>query len=123
MIGASLDGVTFIRAADDSGDRVAFHVTEVGDVVSGTYSGGEIRRGFLVGTRRGDAIDLCYAELGEDRMMDTGRCQAMLERHDGQLRLILWHERSETVAMDVLVEHRGWGLPVERDDGSERATH
>lgn len=87
----SLDGRVFGVA--DSGGGVAttetmFHYAEENGVVSATYAGGTIRKGFLVGTRTGDALDFRYAQLHMDGSTATGRCLTDLEvLDDGRVRL------------------------------------
>lgn len=65
----SLDGRVF--AVADSGGGVAttdttFRYAEQDGVITASYDGGTIRRGFLVGTRTGDSLDFRYAQLHTD---------------------------------------------------------
>jgi len=87
----SLDGRTF--AVADSGGGVAttdttFRYSEAGDVITATYEGGTIRKGFLVGTRTDDSLDFRYAQLHHDGSTATGHCMTRLELlEDGRVRL------------------------------------
>jgi hypothetical protein len=87
----SLDGRVFGVA--DSGGGVAttettFHYSEDEDVVTATYEGGTIRKGFLVGTRSRDTLDFRYAQLHYDGSTATGHCETQLELlDDGRVRL------------------------------------
>ena len=87
----SLDGRRF--AVADSGGGVAtmdttFHYSEDDGVVTATYSGGTIRRGFLVGTRAGDSLDFRYVQLHTDGSTASGHCVTELEAlPDGRIRL------------------------------------
>lgn len=87
----SLDGRVF--AVADSGGGTAttdttFHYAEDDGVVSATYEGGTIRRGFLVGTRSGDSLDFRYVQLHTDGSTATGHCVTELELlTDGRVRL------------------------------------
>ena len=87
----SLDGRTF--AVADSGGGVAttetvFRYAEGKGVVTASYEGGTIRRGFLVGTREGDSLDFRYVQLHEDGSTATGHCTTKLELlPDGRVRL------------------------------------
>lgn len=87
----SLDGRVF--AVADSGGGVAttdttFHYAEDDGVVTASYDGGTIRRGFLVGTRHGDSLDFRYAQLHTDGSTATGHCVTELELlDDGRVRL------------------------------------
>ena len=87
----SLDGRVF--AVADSGGGVAtsettFRYAEEDGVVTATYEGGMISRGFLVGTRSGDSLDFRYAQLHTDGSTATGHCTTKLELlEDGRVRL------------------------------------
>lgn len=80
-------------AVADSGGGVAtaettFRYTEDDGVVTATYEGGTIRRGFLVGTRRGDSLDFRYVQLHTDGSTASGHCVTELEvLPEGRLRL------------------------------------
>ncbi|HVQ93826.1 MAG TPA: hypothetical protein VMU51_22500 [Mycobacteriales bacterium] len=53
-----------------------------------SYSGGGIRRGFLVGRRDGDRLDFRYAQLNDARETSTGHCVSVVSTlPDGRLRL------------------------------------
>jgi hypothetical protein len=87
----SLDGRVFTVV--DSGGGVAtaatvFRYAEYDGVVTATYEGGTIRRGFLVGTRSGDSLDFRYVQLHADGSTATGHCVTQLELlADGRVRL------------------------------------
>lgn len=87
----SLDGRVFGVA--DSGGGVAttdttFTYAEHEGVVTATYEGGTIRRGFLVGTRTGDSLDFRYVQLHADGSTASGHCVTELELlPDGRVRL------------------------------------
>jgi hypothetical protein len=87
----SLDGRRF--ATEDSGGGVAtsetvFRYAEDDGVVTATYEGGPIRRGFLVGTRTGDSLDFRYVQLHTDGSTASGHCTTDLELlADGRVRL------------------------------------
>jgi hypothetical protein len=87
----SLDGRVF--AVADSGGGVAtrettFRYAEEDGVVTATYEGGTIRRGFLVGTRDGDTLDFRYVQLHADGTTASGRCATRLQLlDDGRVRL------------------------------------
>lgn len=87
----SLDGR--VVAVADSGGGVAttdtvFRYAEDDGVVTATYEGGTIRRGFLVGTRSGDSLDFRYTQLHTDGSTATGHCVTQLELlADGRVRM------------------------------------
>lgn len=87
----SLDGRVY--GVVDSGGGVAttktiFRYAEEDGVVTATYEGGTVRRGFLVGTRSGDSLDFRYVQLHADGSTATGHCATTLEvLADGRVRL------------------------------------
>ena len=68
-----------------------FEYHEAADgTVFGTYAGGYIRLGFLVGIRERDQVSFRYSHVTEDRIA-SGHCRSRIEvLSDGRLRL---HER------------------------------
>jgi hypothetical protein len=121
----SLDGRIF--AVADSGGGVATTDTTVryaedDGVVTATYEGGSIRRGFLVGTRTGDLLDFRYAQLQTDGSTATGHCVTQLELlADGRVRL------NETWAWDSRPgsgqgRRRGTPLGISPSLGEARST-
>jgi hypothetical protein len=106
----SLDGRSF--ATEDPGGGVAtadtiFRYAEDDGVVTATYEGGPIRRGFLVGTRSGDSLDFRYVQLHTDGSTASGHCATELELlDDGRIRLNetwKWESRPGS----------GWSVEVE----------
>lgn len=90
---ASLHGRTFApRTRPDRGEVDAatrFHYREAeGGVVWADYSGGEIVRGHLVGTRDGDTVDFRYVQLNRSGQTSSGHCVTRIaELPDGRLLL------------------------------------
>lgn len=87
----SLDGRVF-GVADSGGGAATtetkFRYSEDGDLITATYEGGTIRKGFLVGSRSGDSLDFRYAQLHFDGSTATGHCVTQLEElEDGRIRL------------------------------------
>ncbi|MFC7244213.1 hypothetical protein ACFQO7_17200 [Catellatospora aurea] len=88
----SLDGRRFVAETDVAGGEVGtetvFGYHEQDGMVWAEYSGGAIRRGFLVGTRDGDRLDFRYTQLNTDGQTSTGHCVSVLTQlADGRLRL------------------------------------
>ncbi|MQY02651.1 hypothetical protein [Actinomadura macrotermitis] len=88
----SLDGRRFRAVADVVGGEIApatlFTYHETGGEIWGEYDGGAIRRGFLVGTRRGDVLDFRYSQLNDKGETSGGHCvSAVTVLPDGRLRL------------------------------------
>lgn len=85
---ASLDGRAFVLA-DEAGSDFTLHYSEAADLVWATYTGGGVRRGFLVGVRLGDAIHSHYAHIDEEGGVSGGSCVSAIEvRTDGRLSLV-----------------------------------
>ena len=52
------------------------------------YAGGDVVRGHLVGTRRGDRLDFRYVQLKHDGTTSSGHCvSTVVELPDGRVRL------------------------------------
>jgi hypothetical protein len=88
----SLDGRRFRSSAHvpsgDVGPATVFDYRQDGDVVHASYSGGDIRLGFLVGTRTGDRLDFRYVQLRVDGTTAAGHCLSEIElSDDDRLRL------------------------------------
>jgi hypothetical protein len=88
----SLDGRWFRAVAQVDGGEVGpetmFRYAEEDGEVWATYTGGAVRRGYLVGTRDGDRLDLRYVQLSESGQTSCGHCvSAVSALPDGRLRL------------------------------------
>jgi hypothetical protein len=109
----SLDGRRFGSAVDVSGGDVGadtvFEYSEADGLVHARYAGGQVRLGFLVGTREGDALRFRYAHVRHDGETATGRCESRIEAlADGRLRLHetwAWesHDGSGTSVLDEIL--------------------
>lgn len=89
---ASLDGRRFAAVAAVAGGEVGtqtvFTYHEHDRMIWAEYTGGAIRRGFLVGTRDGDRLDFRYTQLNAEGQTSTGHCVSTLSLlPDGRLRL------------------------------------
>ena len=99
-----LDGKIFagVRNAETGqvGASTRFHYHQEAGEIWAEYSGGEIRRGHLVGTRDGEKLTFRYAHLSEDGTTATGRCESrIVVLDDGRVRLEeswAWESRPET---------------------------
>jgi hypothetical protein len=88
----SLDGRWFRAVAVDGdgevGPETMFRYAQEDGDVWATYAGGEIRRGYLVGTRDGDRLDFRYVQLSESGQTSAGHCESVVTAlPDGRLRL------------------------------------
>jgi hypothetical protein len=97
----SLHGRRFRAVEDveggDVGPATVFDYSEADGVIQASYSGGNVIRGFLVGTRDGDELDFRYAQLRADGTTAGGHCHSVIGREpDGRLRLDeTWQWESE----------------------------
>ncbi|MFJ9339201.1 hypothetical protein ACIRP0_07890 [Streptomyces sp. NPDC101733] len=88
----SLDGLVLVPVADQApgqvGRQTRFEYREQDGRVWAEYSGGDVVRGHLVGTRTGDTIEFRYVQLRPDGTTASGHCVSVLvELPDGRLRL------------------------------------
>lgn len=93
MTSINYDGRRFRSVANSpngevSGDTV-FDYRQVGTVLSGTYSGGTIVAGQLLGTVADDGgIEMRYHHVGDDGELRAGRCTSTAQLlPDGRVRL------------------------------------
>ncbi|WP_030721785.1 hypothetical protein [Streptomyces sp. NRRL F-2580] len=88
----SLDGLVFVPVADQApgqvGRQTRFEYREQDGRVWAEYGGGDVLRGYLVGTRADDAVDFRYVQLRLDGTTASGHCTSLVtELPDGRLRL------------------------------------
>ncbi|MDT9687954.1 hypothetical protein Q5762_06220 [Streptomyces sp. P9(2023)] len=88
----SLDGLTLAPVADQApgqvGTRTRFTYHEEDGRIWAEYAGGDVVRGFLVGTRAGDRLDFRYVQLKRDGTTSSGCCvSTVTELPDGRVRL------------------------------------
>ncbi|MEV7615543.1 hypothetical protein [Streptomyces sp. NPDC089799] len=90
----SLDGLVFVPVADQAAGQVGrqtrftYHEDDADGRVWAEYAGGDVVRGYLVGTRAGDAVDFRYVQLRTDGSTASGHCVSLVtELPDGRLRL------------------------------------
>jgi hypothetical protein len=91
MTAPSLDGRRFAAVANVGGEVGAdtvFEYQERDGEVWATYRGGAVRRGFIVGTRTRDTLNIRYVQLNESGETSSGSCRSTIHvLHDGRLRL------------------------------------
>jgi len=88
----SLDGLVLAPVADQApgqvGTRTRFAYHEKGGEIWAEYTGGDVVRGHLVGTRAGDRLDFRYVQLKTDGTTSSGHCVSeVVELSDGRIRL------------------------------------
>ena len=88
------------------GTRTRFAYRERGGTVWAEYTGGDIVRGHLVGTREGDRLDFRYVQLKQDGTTSSGHCRSTVtELPDGWVRLEeTWQWESQSGSGTSVVE-------------------
>ena len=90
----SLDGRRFNAVANENGEvgqDTVFTYHEADGTIWAEYAGGTVLRGYLVGTRQGDEIELRYVHLNVEGETASGVCSTRIEfLDDGRAAL---HER------------------------------
>ncbi|MFD7401417.1 hypothetical protein ACFV7R_01860 [Streptomyces sp. NPDC059866] len=89
---SSLDGLVLAPVADQApgqvGTRTRFTYHEQDGEIWAEYAGGDVVRGYLVGTREGDLLDFRYVQLKQDGTTSSGHCESrVVELPDGRVRL------------------------------------
>jgi hypothetical protein len=88
----SLDGLVLAPVADQApgqvGTRTRFAYHEKDGEIWADYTGGDVVRGHLLGTREGDRLDFRYVQLRTDGTTASGHCVSLVvELPDGRVRL------------------------------------
>jgi hypothetical protein len=73
----------------EADERTVFCYTEYPDgMLWGVFTGGAVRRGYLIGTRAGDTLNFRYVQLNGSGETASGHCvSTIVELPDGRLRL------------------------------------
>ncbi|WP_055491858.1 hypothetical protein [Streptomyces sp. TP-A0356] len=106
----SLDGLVLAPVADQApgqvGTRTRFAYHEEDGEIWAEYTGGDVVRGHLVGTREGDRLDFRYVQLKRDGTTSSGHCVSrVVELPDGRVRLEeSWEWESQTGSGTSVVE-------------------
>ncbi|MFD6288706.1 hypothetical protein [Streptomyces sp. NPDC060205] len=106
----SLDGLVLAPVADQApgqvGTRTRFSYHEKDGEIWAEYTGGDVVRGHLVGTREGDRLDFRYVQLKTDGTTSSGHCVSQVaETPDGRVRLAeTWEWESQEGSGTSVVE-------------------
>ncbi len=100
----SLDGLRMhVSSTDEAGvvnAETILEFTQQDSVVSARYAGGNVRLGFLVGTRQGDALAFGFVQIDRGGHIDGGRSDCeIVYTPAGAVRIIEhfeWHTRPES---------------------------
>lgn len=114
-----LDGKVFAGVSNAETGQVGastrFRYRQDAETIWAEYEGGEIRRGYLVGTRAEDRLEFRYVHLGADGTTASGVCESrILMLDDGRVRFEeswAWESRPET-GTSVVEELRTKGAPA-----------
>ncbi|MDQ3000631.1 MAG: n-acetylglutamate synthase [Fibrobacterota bacterium] len=94
MKAQSLNGKTFRTFSNSDngevGSETLFLYHEDGGIIWAEYSGGLIRKGFLIGKRiTEDTLDLCYQHISLDGGIRTGICASTITMEtSGKIRIL-----------------------------------
>ena len=96
-------------ANGESSEATIFHYRQEGDLLWATYSGGNIRRGQLIGSVNSEGcISMHYQHINDQGELMTGRCQSTPEvLHNGRIRLHetwQWETGDRSTGTSVLEE-------------------
>jgi len=91
-VARSLDGLVLAPVADQApgqvGTRTRFAYHQRDGEVWAEYAGGDVVRGYLVGTRTEDRLDFRYVQLKQDGTTSSGHCvSTVVDLPDGRVRL------------------------------------
>ncbi|MET9926523.1 MULTISPECIES: hypothetical protein [unclassified Streptomyces] len=106
----SLDGLVLSPVADQApgqvGTRTRFTYHEQDGVIWAEYTGGDVVRGRLIGTREGDELDFRYVQLKQDGTTSSGHClSTVVDLADGRVRLAeRWEWESQEGSGTSVVE-------------------
>ncbi|KLT63732.1 hypothetical protein [Pedobacter sp. BMA] len=83
----------------ETSEETKFHYSQVGNVLTASYSGGQIQTGHLIGIVSADgSIDMRYHQVNESGQLMTGICNSVPEiLPSGKIRL---HETWEWTSGD-----------------------
>ena len=81
-----------------------FSFSQTGNVVSATYSGGQIVKGFLVGSIDQNKLRFSYCQLQADGKLDNGSSECDMLIENGKIKLIehfKWASRNNETGINV----------------------
>ncbi|MFB6983445.1 hypothetical protein [Streptomyces scopuliridis] len=113
----SLDGLVLSPVADQApgqvGTSTRFVYHEEDGLIRAEYAGGDVVRGYLVGTREGDRLDFRYVQLKRDGATSSGHCvSTVTDLPDGRVRLEeTWEWESQEGSGTSVVEQLPADVP------------
>jgi hypothetical protein len=112
-----IDGKTFAGISNspdgEVGSATRFTYRQDGDVVWADYAGGEVVRGYLVGTRTGDELDFRYVHLSVSGATAVGHCRSRISvLPDGRVGMHeTWSWESRPGSGESVIEEIAAGRP------------
>ncbi|MBO0324250.1 hypothetical protein J0X14_18210 [Muricauda sp. CAU 1633] len=76
-----------------------FHFSQEGNFVSANYSGGPIRRGYLVGQLNNGMLHFSYCQIRTDGQLDNGKSDCIVSSDNGKITL---EEKFEMNSKDTI---------------------
>lgn len=86
-----------------------FTFSQSGNFVSATYSGGQIFKGFLVGTINKEKLAFSYCQIQVDGKVDNGQseCDIIIDEGNGKIKLIehfKWVSKNNDTGINIFQE-------------------
>ena len=88
-------------------EQTIFSFSQVNNIISASYSGGKIEKGFLVGRIEKDKLSFSYCQLQTDGKMDNGKSECDIEMENQKIRLIEhfeWNSRDNDSGINIFQE-------------------
>ncbi|WP_226665201.1 n-acetylglutamate synthase [Metabacillus litoralis] len=104
---------TFVAVVNTENGEVSsktvFHYKQEGDILSATYSGGDIIKGFLIGlVDENGHLQFNYNHVNIKQELRGGQCQSVPEiLSDGRLRLVeswKWNDKEQSEGTSIVEE-------------------
>ena len=84
-----------------------FTFSQIENFISATYSGGQILKGYLVGTLNQNKLQFSYCQLQINGKMDNGQSECDILIENGKIRLVehfTWTSRNGETGINIFQE-------------------
>ncbi len=88
-------------------DLTIFTFTQTDNLVSATYSGGQILKGYLIGTVKQNKLSFSYCQLQTNGVMDNGQSECDILIENEKLKLVehfTWASRNGETGINIYQE-------------------
>ena len=88
-------------------DLTIFTFSQTDNFISATYSGGQILKGYLVGTLNQNKLSFSYCQLQTNGKMDNGQSECDVLIENGKIRLVehfTWASRNGETGTNIFQE-------------------